>query len=155
LDREAFHNDLILELFREEFFYPQMDFTNKWDVLEFMTDQMVQKGMMNEIGKASVKEREQLCSTELSNLLAIPHSLHNDLNKTIIPVLILKEPIIWNEKRVQIVLLINVAKEFFEVWDIFFPKLVKFLVKENGVQAILKDPSYYHFTKKLAEKFMV
>ncbi len=155
LDREAFHNDLILELFRKEFFYPQMDFTNKWDVLEFMTDQMVQKGMMNEIGKASVKEREQLCSTELSNLLAIPHSLHNDLNKTIIPVLILKEPIIWNEKRVQIVLLINVAKEFFEVWDIFFPKLVKFLVKENGVQAILKDPSYYHFTKKLAEKFMV
>lgn len=154
-NKEVFHDDLILQFFREDFFYPQMDFENKWDVLEFLTDQMVQNGMMSEIGKASVKEREQLCSTELGNLLAIPHSLHNELNKTIIPVLILQKPIIWNKRRVQIVLLINVAKESFEIWDIFFPKLIKFLVKESGVQSLLKDPSYQHFTKKIVEKFIL
>ncbi|SEJ94792.1 lichenan operon transcriptional antiterminator [Propionispira arboris] len=154
-NKEMFNKDLILQFFREDFFYTQMDFDNKEDILDFMTDQMIQKGMISEIGKVSIKERESLFSTEMSNLLAIPHCLYNDLDKTIIPVLVLKKPILWNTKYVQMVLLINVAKETFEVWDTFFPKLIHFLVKEKGVQFFLNGTSYQYFIKKIVKIFRI
>lgn len=158
IEQKAFHGNgidkkAILTFFQEDFFYTGMDFHHKWDVLNFMTDQMVEKGMMHKIGKLSVNEREELFSTELSNLLAIPHALYNDVNQTIIPTLILREPIVWNKKYVQVILLINVAKGDFAIWDAFFPQLIKYLVKEKGIQSILKEPTYQNFTKKIMERF--
>lgn len=160
LEREIFKKDRInldlpAQFFREDFFYVHMDFDHKWEVVEFLTSQLVQAGMMSEIGKASVKEREHLFSTELGNLLAIPHPLYNDLDQTLIPILILRKPIRWNKKFVQVVLLINVAKGAYGLWDTFFPKLIKYLTKDKGLQLLIKEPSYPSFIKRLMERVCV
>ncbi len=41
---------------------------------------MIEKGYMSEKTKSSVLEREEASSTEIGNLVAIPHPMYNDMD---------------------------------------------------------------------------
>ena len=59
-------------IFREDLFFTDMEFKDKQEILEFMTDAMVEKGYINQEIKQSIFKREEMSTTELGSLVAIP-----------------------------------------------------------------------------------
>lgn len=140
------------EFFREDCFYKDEALKNKQEVLEFLTTKMIEKGYMSEKTKISVLEREEASSTEIGNLVAIPHPMYNDMDTSSIAILILEKPIVWDDHHVQVIFLINIVKEKFNLWENVFLKLFEYLVKENGVKALIKDKSYQNFIKSFSRR---
>ena len=75
--------------FCQELFFTGKQYTNKEQVLNFLTDAMVNLGVMDQAAAASVREREGASPTEIGNLLAIPHPLENNTQVSTVGVLVL------------------------------------------------------------------
>lgn len=133
------------EFFRKECFYKGKSLKSKEEVIEFLTNEMIKKGFISENTKASVIEREDMSSTEIGHLVAVPHPIDNDMNVSSIAILVLDKAIIWDEQHVQVVFLISISKEKFKLWETVFMKLFNYLVKEGGVKELIKDKSYDKF----------
>lgn len=144
---------LVEEFFREDCFYRDMPLKSRREVLDFLTREMVAKGLMYPSTRDSVFEREAASPTEIGNLVAIPHPMCNDTPFSSIAVLLLEKPILWEAQQVQVVLLIHIAKEKFKLWETVFLKLFDDLVKQNGVQDLLKEKSYARLIRRLRQKF--
>ncbi len=140
------NNELKYEdFFRKECFYKGKSLKNKDEVIEFLTNEMIKKGFMSENTKASVIEREEMSSTEIAHLVAIPHPIDNDMNVSSIAVLVLERAIMWDEHHVQVVFLISISKDKFKLWETVFMKLFKYLVEEDGVKELIKNKDYDKF----------
>lgn len=143
----------IEDFFRKDCFNMHMQFNTRNEVLEFLTEQLKSKGLMDDLAKHSVFERENASPTEIGNLVAIPHPVYNDPPKSSIAILILDRPILWDEQPVQLVFLISIAKSQFKLWEPIFLKLFNYLVKNNGVKEILHETSYDTFIKNFKKQF--
>ncbi|NRT74174.1 BglG family transcription antiterminator [Clostridium beijerinckii] len=133
------------DFFRKECFYKNKNLKSRNEVIEFLTNEMVSKGFMTGKGKESIFEREEMSSTEIGHLVAIPHPIENDTKISSISILVLEKPIIWDELPVQVVFLISISNDKFKLWETVFMKMFKYLVEENGVKELIKNKNYDKF----------
>ena len=131
--------------FRRECFVTECSFYDRNAVLEFMTTSLVRLGLLSEVAAGTVFEREEIASTEIGNLVAIPHPMENDTKISSVFVCILERPLLWQEQQVQIVFLISIAKDEFSVWEPLFLHLYRYLVKFNGTRKMLANPNFDYF----------
>lgn len=143
----------IEKFFRRDCFVTNKQFDTKEEILTYLTDDLVNKGLIDEVTAQSVFEREITSPTEIGNLVATPHPMVNNTAISSISVLILDKPIMWVDHHVQVVFLISIAKTEFYLWEPFFLKLFKYLVKENGVKKMINNPNYDDFVKKFKKNF--
>lgn len=94
---------------------------------------------MNNNAKMSIFEREEMSSTSIGDLVAIPHPIYNECGTSFISILILNKPIIWDDLFVQVVFLLNVEKGKMNLWEPMFLKLYNYIKLKNGVNSILKN----------------
>ena len=99
------------KIFRKELFFYDVEFKNKEEILEHMTREMQIRGLISKEGSKSVFKREEMSTTELGNMVAIPHAMSNDSEEAVVSVMILKKPILWENEKVQVVLLLVIWKE--------------------------------------------
>lgn len=143
----------IEKFFRRDCFVTNKQFGTKEEILTYLTDDLVDKGLIDETTAQSVFEREITSPTEIGNLVAIPHPMVNDTAISSISVLILDKPIMWVDHHVQVVFLISIAKTEFYLWEPIFLKLFKYLVKENGVKKMINNPNYDDFVREFKKNF--
>lgn len=143
----------IQKFFQKDCFITNKQFNTKEEALTFLTDNLLQKGLIDQETCDSVFEREVASPTELGNLVAIPHPMVNNTAISSISVLILNKPIMWVEHHVQVVFLISIAKNEFYLWEPIFLKLFKYLVKDNGIKKIIEKPDYDEFIKEFKQEF--
>ncbi|TCS81954.1 BglG family transcription antiterminator [Pectinatus cerevisiiphilus] len=143
----------IEKFFREDCYNIGGNFKGKNDVLEYLTTQLKNKKLIDDLTCQSVFERENTSPTEISNLVAVPHPMVNNATVSSIAVLILDKPILWVEENVQVIFLISIAKPEFCLWEPIFLKLFEYLVKENGVKEMISGQSYTEFIKIIKQKF--
>lgn len=143
----------ITGFFRKDCFYTERRFDDRESILHFLTDELKAKGLMSEAEKASVFEREQASPTEIGNLVAIPHPIYGDPPESRIAVLILDKPAVWEKERVQLIFLLSIAKEQIASWQSIFLKLFTYLVKNDGVKEMLREPSYDAFIRNFSRQF--
>lgn len=136
-------------IFRKELFFTDMEFKDKQEILEFMTNAMVEKGYINGKIKKSIFKREEMATTELGSLVAIPHALFNDMEEAAVSVMVLKKPVIWENEKVQVILMLNIPQSKYDVWEIVFKNLYQFLIGNSGVAKLVKQPCYKQFIEDL------
>ena len=139
-------------IFPEDLFFTDMEFKDKQEILEFMTDAMVEKGYINQEIKQSIFKREEMSTTELGSLVAIPHALFNDMQEAAVSVMVLKKPVIWENEKVQVVLMLNIPQSKYDVWEVVFKNLYQFLIGNSGVAKLVRHPCYGQFIKDLLEQ---
>lgn len=137
------------KIFRKDLFFTEKDFKNKKQVLEYITGIMQEKGYISESVKQSVFKREEMATTELGSLVAIPHALLNEVGEAIVSVLILKKPITWENEKVQVVLLLNIPKDKHDIWEVAFKQLYQYLIGQQGVTKLIKNRNYEAFINHL------
>lgn len=143
----------ITSFFKADCFYTDRHFDDRQSILNFLTDQLKEKGLMNEAEKASVFEREEASPTEIGNLVAIPHPIYGDPPESRIAILILDKPIVWEKERVQLVFLLSIAKDQIASWQSIVLKLFTYLVKNDGVKEMLREPNYAAFIRNFTNQF--
>lgn len=137
------------KIFRKELFFYDVEFKNKEEILEHMTREMQVRGLISEEGSKSVFKREEMSTTELGNMVAIPHAMSNDSEEAVVSVMILKKPILWENEKVQVVLLLNVPKSQYNMWEVVFKRLYQYLISNQGVAKLIKDKDYDEFIRHL------
>lgn len=140
------------EIIKRNLFFPELDLSSKSEVLEFMTEQARKHDYISESVKESIFKREEMATTELGSLLAIPHALLNDMENASIGVAVLKKPVIWDEEKVQVVLLLNIPNEFRNMWDVLFKRLYQNLIEEQGVLHLIQNRDYDEFISELKKE---
>lgn len=99
------------DLFSRDNFYINKKFKTKTECLEFLTNEAINKNLMSDFTKKSVFDREEISSTSIGDLTAIPHPIYSEKGKSFISILVLEKPVMWDEFLVQVVFLFNIEKK--------------------------------------------
>lgn len=99
---EIYFNKYLKNLFSQDIFYYKSNLNNKMELIEFISDDMVQKGFISSKDKIDVIKRENISSTEISDLVAVPHCISND-GSNIIAICSLEKPIKWGSTKIKLV----------------------------------------------------
>ncbi|WKK94956.1 PTS sugar transporter subunit IIA [Clostridioides difficile] len=71
-----------------------------------LSNKLKERDFIEESSIKSIIDRENISSTEIGNLVAIPHTIVKGDKKSIIGVGILENPIIWDKQEVQLVFMV-------------------------------------------------
>ncbi|AYE34017.1 BglG family transcription antiterminator [Clostridium septicum] len=152
LENIEYKENALINKFKEEIFFKDLEANTKEEVLEMITNNLIANGYITEAVKREIFSREELASTEIGNLVAIPHTMHDDIKKSVISVAILKKGITWDKENVQVVLLICMAKEDKYEWKSNLEQLYKSIIDIEIVLEIIKSNDFNDF-KKVIYKF--
>jgi lichenan operon transcriptional antiterminator len=100
---------------------------------------------------AKVFERENMSSTDIGHLVAIPHTILDGRYKSIIGVGILDKPIIWNKQEVQLIFMVCFNRKESYNFPVF-KYLYNFIEDEGNIKRALKALSFEKFMEILDEK---
>lgn len=117
---------------------------NDTQAIERLADTMIEKGFMNEAIKQSILEREAISSTDIGNLVAIPHTIFSEQFKSVVGVGILKNPIWWNKERVQLIFMICINSND-KASSSAFRHLYKIIKNISTVNQLIDCTSYQDF----------
>lgn len=138
-----------LECTDEELFFPEENLKSKEDILNFMLDKMVEKQFIKENDKECFYKRENMSSTEIGNLIAIPHAIDINPEVSKICILINKRAVKWDEENIRLVILMSIQKELYEEFGEIFENIYSVLSDEEKILKLLNVKSYKDFIKLL------
>lgn len=139
------------EILKEELYFKKLNANSKNEVIDIITNKMIELGYIDEVGKESVYDREKMATTELGSLVALPHTIDLKNNISAVGIAVLEKPIIWDKEKVQVVLLLNISKSFISEWELIFRNLYDYLISKSKVTKLVKGMSYKTFINELIE----
>ncbi|WP_438572188.1 BglG family transcription antiterminator [Clostridium sp.] len=145
-------NNSFISRFKEELFFKNISVSTKEDILNYITDEIIKKGYANERFKENIFKREALASTEIGDLVAIPHDMNEDIKESFISISVLKKSITWDKEKVQLVILIGMSNYDKEDLKGYLEKLYKNIIDINKVIEIIKSESFSEI-QKIISKF--
>lgn len=138
-----------LEFTEEDLFFLNTEFQTKEEIMNFMLEQMVMKNYIKKEDKSYFFKREEISSTEIGNLIAIPHSIDIDPKISKVCILINKDPVIWNEEQVKIVILMSIEKDLYLEFGEMLEELYEKLENKEQVMKLFNVKNYAEFVKTL------
>lgn len=138
----------LLGLMNEELFFSNIKAETKEEVIEFLSNKLISKNLIDEQTMDSIIKREEISPTEINELVAIPHCILKTGEKTVLAIGILDKPILWDKTYVQLVFLGALdptIKENRKVFTILY-NLTKKLEK---VKLLVDSKDLINFKKKL------
>lgn len=142
LDNNLYETVNYKQFFKENLFFPLLAANTPQEAITFMADKMIVEGYIDDAVKQSVFERENMASTEIGGLIAIPHALENNMHEAAIAVGVLEKPILWNKEKVQIVFLLSIPKELYKLWEKVFKQIYKSFIGKYGAYKLVANPSF-------------
>lgn len=140
-----YYNANLSEIFDEDLFFIDLDFNNKYDVINHMTDKLLEKNYIDEEMKNSYIEREKIATTEIGNMVAIPHGAHGKVYKNSIAIGILKSSIPWEVGQVRLVVMLSLQKESILNYEDLFSNIYKRIDSIAKVISICESKKYEKF----------
>ncbi|EJO5347242.1 transcription antiterminator [Clostridium botulinum] len=152
LDDNYLNKNGLVTKFKENLFFTDVKANSCDELLEFMTNKLIGDNYITEAVKKDIFKREKLAGTEIGDLIAIPHAMHEDIKESFISVAILKKPIDWDKEKVQLVFLIGMDNKDKHNWKLYLEQLYKNIIDIEVVQEIIKAHTFEDL-KKIIVKF--
>lgn len=141
------------EYLHSDLFFKNINFNNKYDVINFLAKKIVEKGFAPEEFINAVIERERYSSTCFFNKFAIPHALDNIANETCICVLINDKPLTWDDQKIRVVILIALCNEDYLNFKPLYTLLIKLLKNDEKLSKIVTCENLEEFQNLLINNF--
>lgn len=135
----------IKNIFDKELFFINLDFKNKEDVIDFMSNKLIELGYIDSDMKNSFFEREKIATTEIGNMVAIPHGANGIIYNNKIAIGILKNPINWELSKVRLVIMLAVNPETVLDYEELFSTIYKRVDSIAKVVSICENGSFEKF----------
>lgn len=136
----------------DEFFDPALFFyfdtkeNSKEFLLHTMCEVMKNKGFVQADYEQSVLKRESLATTNLDDMLAIPHPMNLCANKTCVCVAISQVPVKWNEDTsVRLILLLAIKKDERKNIEHLYDTFIQIMNHSKMQNLLLNCTSYANF----------
>lgn len=137
--------NLLFQYFDPDAFFI-LNKTNKQDTLKAMSDQMVLRGFFQPPTIEKIYDREKISSTDIGNLIAIPHAIIENDQRSVIGIGILEKPIIWDKEKVQIIFLTGLNAYDAEKNNVF-RHLYRVIKDVSNVNHLITSKSFESFKK--------
>ncbi|MGL5346844.1 MAG: BglG family transcription antiterminator, partial [Peptostreptococcaceae bacterium] len=146
IETENIYEDLnIKSLFDSSIFFVDLDLNNKEEIIKFMSNELVEKNYIDLQMKNSYLKREKIATTEIGNLVAIPHGASGTIYKNSIAIAILKNPIHWEVGKVRLVIMLAIDKDKVLDYEELFLNIYKRVDSLPKVISICENKSYQKF----------
>lgn len=142
---KIYYNINLSEIFNKELFFTDLDFDNKFDVINYMSNILLQKDYIDEEMKNSYIDREKIATTEIGNMVAIPHGAKGKVFKNAVAIGILKNPIPWEIGQVRLVIMLCLQKESILNYEDLFSNIYKRIDSIAKVISICESKKYDRF----------
>ncbi|MEK4060008.1 MULTISPECIES: BglG family transcription antiterminator [Paenibacillus] len=133
----------------EELVFLRQSFTTKEEIITFLGDKMSEFGLIrsSEGFIGLVLERENAAPTAYGNLVAIPHPIIPQSNRTVWAICTLKSPIDWSGRPVQFICLLSIDKSGEEPQAKMYQHLMGLVDDSEIIQQMLKCKTYAEFAR--------
>lgn len=139
------------QLFRQDLFVTDIACERPDEIIRLLCERMLDRGYVGERYQEWVLEREQLSSTAIGNLVAIPHPMYPDSQGSSIAVAILKKPIQWQRHQVQLVFMMALDKEEQDEFERIFADFLAIVQNKSNIAKLLKAKRFPAFMADLRE----
>lgn len=140
--------DYLQNLMSDDLFFINIEASSKEEVIEIMTKTMIERDIITEEIKEQILKREEMSSTEITNLVAIPHCIAKENKNSVLAIGILKRPIMWDKSQVQIVFLGVLDPQVKQNRKVF-SMLYKLTKKVDKIKELVSIDELSYFKKKL------
>ena len=148
IETENVYIDLdIQNLFSSELFFKDIKAETRSQVIDIKSKKLVEKGYIDDTMRQSYFERETIATTEIGNMVAIPHGAKGEVYENKVAIGILKEPISWEVGKVRLVIMLALDKEKILDYEEVFSKIYKRVDSIAKVISICENKSYEKFIK--------
>lgn len=141
------NNNILENIFDEKLFKIDAEAKNGQEFLKSITEYLIANKYITKAVQKELFNREKIASTEIGNLVAIPHTMHSDIKKSFILVAIFNNPIIWKKDKTQLVLLIAISKEDQHKWKEGLEQIYKNIIDLESVSRLIKCRDLKEFIK--------
>lgn len=134
------------KFFSEELFFNKVKVNSYKKLLKNLSEEITGKKKIKGDLFESIMERENLSSTAFDNSVAMPHPMNPMTEETFITIAILEKPIKWNDKKISLVILLNIkdGENSKEIED-FYYKLGDFMSDDKKISRALKSKDINQF----------
>ncbi|MGP4063624.1 BglG family transcription antiterminator [Oceanobacillus sp. M65] len=136
-------------LFKRELMFLNMDFKSREETMTYISEQLMQRSLVEETFLSSIYKREEVAPTSYGNLVAIPHPITPQSSQTFLAVCTLQEPIEWKEKQVQFVCVLCVKKNSQEDLQFMYEALGEIVASRPLVEKLISAKNYDEFMNQL------
>lgn len=141
----------IIKYFPKSIFYEYDSFKTKEEAIREIVKRCRKYYDLPDNFEKEVLKREKLASTELGSLVAFPHTQKPMSHQTFVSVVILKKPMLWNERKIRIIMLSSIEKSRKKDLNDFYDFISYFMTHQTLQWQIIHNPSY-DFFKEIIEK---
>ncbi len=120
--------------------------STKENALTEMAERMVSLKFFQPDTISLIYERETISSTDIGNLVAIPHAIIDNSMQSVIGIGILEKPVLWDKEKVQIIFMAGINKQDAEKNNIF-RYLYRVIKDVSNVNHMITDKSFDSFRK--------
>lgn len=138
-------------LIEDKYFYPQMPWSNVSEIIHNMCQSLYKDGIVDENFEASVLERESYAATSFEAGIATPHPLLFSNEKSQISIATLKEPVLWGNYHVKLVILLLIGKDDQDTIETFFNWLSRIISNEKQLEQLINAKSRDRFVLWMLE----
>lgn len=120
------------------------DCKSKEEVIRLMGTRLNGEGYVDEEFIDSVFKREELASTSIGSLFAIPHGFEGHILKTGVGLITLTKPIIWGKEKVQIIFMLAMDSKSQVKFKSIFEEIADMTRDEDAVANLLEAEKFEH-----------
>jgi Transcriptional antiterminator len=136
----------IIEYFHDDLFFYRLNMNSKDEVITFLSKELLKNEYVGTEFINSVFEREKISSTAFESGIAIPRPISNSsCYKTIISVVILKKPILWDGQKVKCIFLLSIKENDKKYLIRFFDLVVESLSNKFNIEKIIEANTFDKF----------
>lgn len=132
-------------LIDERFYFKNLELETPQEVIEYMSEELLEEHIVSSSFKNSVLEREAMSSTSFAYSIAIPHPLNLVSSQSKIAITLLKKPIEWGDYSVQVVMLLAIKEEDSEIMWLFFDWLSETITNTTRMKNLLESENRNQF----------
>lgn len=146
-------NALVRQFTSKNLFVSQLKLHTKEDVIAHLSELLHTYGVVEEDFKEYVLAREEIAGTDLETGIAFPHSFKNIATHSVMAICTLKNPILWNTKKVNVVCMYANSLENSSESVLFVQHFMEAIFAPEFVESLKKCTTYDECVATLVEKF--
>ncbi|MBU5437030.1 BglG family transcription antiterminator [Tissierella sp. MSJ-40] len=115
------------------------------EVIQLLGTRMIEEEYVDDNFISSVFNRENVSTTAIGSLLAIPHAFEGHVLKQGIGIMTLKKPIDWGDNKVQIILMLSIDGKTQNQFEELFTEVVNIAKQPALIKEILEVDNFKDF----------
>ena len=136
-------------LFHKELYFRNLVLEDEEAYIRFMGQRCMERGYIKEGFIQDVVLRESVSSTAFTDVLAMPHAISQNAERSFICVVHNNMPIPWGRKNVHFILLVGIARQEMKYFTPAFDLVVDLFNSTNRTIELLKTSTFEDFCRRI------